>query len=138
MKNLKLIIVICIAIFLNACNKDNDDNATNATLNGTWKLVKVTGDFVGSVSAFPEGVISWQFDEATKKVTVTNNNTDPTLADILQTGTYNYVTIDNANTLFCEKSITINDVDLGCMIFIEGNLKLDKSFLDGPKLEFIR
>jgi hypothetical protein len=138
MKNFKLITLIFITIVLNACDKSSNDHTTsNPTLNGIWKLVKVTGDFVGSVSQFQKGTISWEFNESTKKIIVTNLNTNSDLADILKTGTYDYVTINNANTLFCEKSITINNIDLGCLTFINGNLRIDKSFLDGPRLDFV-
>ena len=114
---------------LSSCSNDNNFISKNS-VEGRWKLVNSRGTFAGINNNFTYGLITWDFNSITQTVTVTNNNTDPNLLDILETGVYNYQFINNPD-LPCGESIEIDGSVLGCCSFINDSLVIDQSIADG-------
>ncbi|WP_310556142.1 hypothetical protein [Flavobacterium sp.] len=141
MKNLIYLFLISI---LSSCNDNNDTNNNtpapiNASVNGTWKLIKVSGMLSGIEHNFAPGIITWTFDESSQKVTVVNTNANSNLDDVLESGIYSYETTSNpAQELLCVESVKINSENYGCVSFENNQLRIDESYLDGATLDFIK
>ena len=108
----------------------NSNSSTTDSFAGAWKLVNVNGTIAGINNNFPLGMITWNFNSNNQTVTVVNNNTDPNLWDVLETGTYNYQFINNPD-LPCGESIKIDGVEYGCYTFANDSLVIDQSITDG-------
>ena len=46
-----------------SCTSDDDNQKTEATLNGSWHLVNISGGLVGVNDDFDTGLITWIFNE---------------------------------------------------------------------------
>jgi hypothetical protein len=129
MKKFLFATFIFINVTLSSCS--NDDNFTNKnSVEGSWKLVNVTGTFAGINNNFTYGIITWDFNSITQTVTVVNNNTDSNLWDVLETGVYNYQFINNPDSP-CGESIEIDGSVFGCYSVENDNLVIDQSIADG-------
>lgn len=129
MKKLFFATFIGINAILSSCS--NDNNLTSEkSVEGRWKLVNSRGTFAGINNNFTYGLITWDFNSITQTVTVINNNTDPNLLDILETGVYNYQFINNPDSP-CGESIEIDGSVLGCYSIINDSLVIDQSIADG-------
>jgi hypothetical protein len=135
MKKLKTLFCFLLILALNSCN-DKDDGTVNR-LDGTWKLINISGTIAGINENYPEGAINWTFNTTNKTVSVVNT-TSPLSPDGLATGTYSYVISQNLNTTICNQKITINNIDFGCFDLSDSNLKLTQSFIDGIDVHLIR
>ncbi|WP_264520784.1 hypothetical protein [Flavobacterium sp. N1994] len=111
-----------------SCNSNS--NATTDPIQGQWKLVNVSGTFAGINNNFTVGMITWDFNPITQTVTVTNNNTDPNLWDVLETGVYPYHFVNNPESP-CGQSIDINGSAYGCYSISNNTLVIDQSIADG-------
>lgn len=84
---------VLLLVILFSCQSNNDENNITppSTLNGKWTLTTISGGFVGNNSHFPQGWITWHFNESNHVLTVANNNLymNP-MYDGLQTGLYNF------------------------------------------------
>lgn len=129
MKKLLFAAFICINSILSSCSNDNNFTSENS-VEGRWKLVNSRGTFAGINNNFTYGLITWDFNSITQTVTVINNNTDPNLLDILETGVYNYQFINNPDSP-CGESIEIDGSVLGCYSIINDSLVIDQSIADG-------
>src|SRR5690606_36981223 len=74
---------------LASCMSDDDSN-TPLPNTVTWNLTKVEGSIAGVTHTFPTGLIQWTFNEDTNTLVVVNNNTDDSLFDFYDSGTYSY------------------------------------------------
>ena len=129
MKKFLFATFIFINVTLSSCS--NDDNFTNKnSVEGSWKLVNVTGTFAVINNNFTYGIITWDFNSITQTVTVVNNNTDSNLWDVLETGVYNYQFINNPDSP-CGESIEIDGSVFGCYSVDNDNLVIDQSIADG-------
>lgn len=126
MKPLKILIAILLVATIASCSSDNDDNVQITQIN-SWNLARVTGGFAGVDQTFPAGLIVWTFNGDTEMVVVVNNNTDDTLNDFFDSGTYPY-TIENDGT---DDVISINGIDFGVISETENELLLDHQVDDG-------
>ncbi|QBZ97943.1 hypothetical protein [Flavobacterium sangjuense] len=129
MKKQLSILGILMTLLLVGCSKDSNTSAHD-TVTGQWKLVNVSGTFAGINNDFPEGMITWDFNPITQTVTVTNNNTDSNLWDVLETGVYNYHFANNPG-MPCSESIYINGAEYGCYSIANDSLVIDQSIADG-------
>ncbi|MCF6129961.1 hypothetical protein L1S35_09755 [Flavobacterium sp. AS60] len=129
MKKQHLILGILIMLLFVGCSKDSS-TPTSDSVTGQWKLVNVSGTFAGINNDFPEGMITWDFNPITQTVTVTNNNTDPNLWDVLETGVYNYHFVNNPE-MPCAESIYIDGSEYGCYSVVNDSLIIDQSIADG-------
>ncbi|MES2411798.1 MAG: hypothetical protein V4535_10185 [Bacteroidota bacterium] len=134
-KNLS-ILAILLAVIVSSCSNDSKSSTTE-DISGQWKLVTVDGTFAGIHHTFPEGTITWDFNPITQMVTVTNNNTDSDLWDVLETGIYSYQFVSNPD-LPCTESIEINGANYGCYSFVNDSLVIDQSIADGFTLKLKR
>jgi hypothetical protein len=138
MKNLKHIsLLLFIAFALFSCSNNNDEPAAIPTLAGQWKLVTVTGGFVGVNDNFPAGQITWNIDTAANSVTVVNNNVNPNLQDILESGLYSYTLAPDPNSI-CTNTFNVNNLDLGCYTVSDTELIITYEYADGMRLRLIR
>ncbi len=129
MKKIIFICAIFISVLLSSCSNDNKSNK-NDSVSGRWKLVNVTGTFAGINNNFTSGLITWDFNAITQTVTVVNNNTDPNLWDVLETGVYNFQIINNPD-FPCGESIEIDGSVFGCYSVVNDSLVIDQSIADG-------
>lgn len=88
MKNVFYALTFMLLMF--SCTSDDDNQNTEATLNGSWHLVNVSGGLVGVNDDFDTGLITWIFNENNLELTVINTNTTDVIFDGLASGTYNY------------------------------------------------
>lgn len=138
MKNLKLAVtLLLLTLILFSCSKDDNETTAVPTLAGQWKLVNVTGGFVGVNHNFPAGQITWNVDTTANTVTVVNNNTNPNLQDILETGVYSY-TLDPDPNSVCTDTFNVNNLDLGCYSVSDTELIITYEYADGMTLRLIR
>lgn len=133
MKSLKILIAILLVATIASCSSDDDNNVQLTQIN-SWNLARVTGGFAGVDQTFPEGLIVWTFNGDTDTVVVVNNNTDNTLNDFFDSGTYPY-TIENDGT---NDVISIDGIDFGVISETENELLLDHQVDDGFTVTFTR
>jgi len=136
MKKLKLLFVLPLFTLFLSCSNNNQETAA-PTLAGQWKLVNVTGGFVGVNDNFPAGQITWNIDTANNSVTVVNNNTNPDAQDILETGVYSYTLAPDPNAI-CPNTFNVNNLDLGCYTVSDNELIITYDYADGFRLRLIR
>jgi hypothetical protein len=129
MKSKLSILVILLTLLFVSCSSESN-SSTNDGVSGQWKLVNVTGTFGGINDNFPEGIITWDFNPITQMVTVTNNNTNPNLLDIFETGVYSYQFINNPESP-CGERIEIDGSAVGCYSVFNDSLVIDQSIADG-------
>jgi len=136
MKKQFSILGLSLVLALGSCSKESS-GSTDVPISGQWKLVAVDGTFAGIHDNFAEGVITWDFNPATQKVTVVNNNTNPDLWDMLETGVYTYHFVNNPDVP-CAESIDIGGTVYGCYSIANNNLVIDQSIADGYKISLKR
>ncbi len=137
MKTFKITVVLVFAtLFLSCCNS-NDEATPSSAIAGQWKLINVTGGFAGVNDSFPAGQITWTVDTTNHTVTVVNNNTNPNLQDILETGTYSYSLTPDPNSI-CTQTFNVNNMDLGCYTVSNTELIITFEYADGFTLTLIR
>ena len=129
MKRLFSILAMLSIILFSSCSNDSKSSTSNS-ISGQWKLISVDGTFAGIHDTFPEGTINWDFNPITQMVTVTNNNTDANLWDMLETGVYTYHFVYNPEAP-CSESIDINGTIYGCFSIVNDSLIIDQSVADG-------
>lgn len=121
---------MCLVILALASCKNDDDNGP-ATLEGTWKLTRVQGGIAGVDERFPSGVITWTFHLDTQTVTVVNNLTPESANDFFESGTYSFQARSTGANSTCGASMSIDDIDFGCMSQSGNTLKFDQQATDG-------
>ncbi len=129
MKKISFLITVLIFTTLFGCSRDSESSTPN-TISGKWKLINVAGTFGGINNNFPAGMITWNFNPNTLTVDVVNNNTDPNLWDILETGSYSYHYVNNPDSP-CGESVEIDGSVFGCYTFVNDSLIIDQSIADG-------
>ena len=130
----------CFFVFmllLFSCNQDDDAGQNRAsTLNGSWSLVNVSGGFAGVNDAFQIGTITWDFNQNTLELTVTNTNTANVIFDGLPSGTYDYELLTPTDE---DASLVINTLSYSIRALSSSQLVLDEGIaFDGFLLSFSR
>ena len=119
----KLLVAICTFFILTNCTINNDTANSIETVQIKWSLVRVNGGIAGVTEQFGLNTIVWVFNEATLVLTVVNNNTDDSMEDGLDSGTYTYsVTKDDTNSY-----LTVNANELGSFTLTTDNLAIDEN-----------
>jgi len=136
MKNLKILIAVLALFTLLSCN-DDDGNPVN-TIDGQWRLARVSGGLTGIEQTFMDDTIKWEFHPENNTLVVVNNNTDENLYDGLESGTYSYTIVNNPNSQDCTNTLLINNETFGCVTIEEFKLTIDDSYADGFKYELYR
>jgi len=108
-----LLFYVCL---LTNCSLDNRKTIDNQEVTIIqWHLINVTGGFAGVDHDFEMGDIIWRFDNVNSALSVENNNTDDTLEDSLDTGTYDQYFFEEDDKLF----LFIDNNDYGLIIISE-------------------
>lgn len=129
MKINKFLFAVAAAILL-SCN-NNDDNNPTQTINGTYELKSVRGGIVGINDEFPDGAITWTFQD-NGTVAVWNTNTDDSKQDLIASGNYVYTFQPNpATPESCAQALYIDGVSYGCVAVSEDTLMLNQVETDG-------
>lgn len=137
MKNLVRILAFFVLL---SCERDEstDKIITSATNpEGSWSVVKVTAPVAPLVSNFAPNEIKWIFAN-NSIVTVSNTNTNTSKNDVLDSGNYAYFVTNYQNLTDCNSTIKIDDIERGC-VKINGNIMIiDRSLVDGLKIELVK
>lgn len=123
--------IILLLLFCYACSNDDDATLNDNSLAGEWNLTKVLC-FCDEIPSIPAGDQVWKFETKQQNLKVTNNVSEPYLAN----GEYSYMVkgdglfIDNPNSSF----------NYNYKFFIKSDtLRLeDKPELDGPILLLVK
>jgi hypothetical protein len=115
----KLITSIFLIVCLMSCSVDNDNNPQ--VIKTEWHLRNVSGGIQGIDYDFDYNVVIWEFNEAQGTVVIENNNTDDSIEDGLDSGTYSYEINDGTDFTF----ITIDNNELGNINILENELNID-------------
>lgn len=122
MKNKFLIIISLMTIFTNCSLNDTNDNDP-IIIKTLWNLTNVSGGIAGVNNDFDLGTIIWTFSADNSTLTVINNNTDDTIEDGLDSGTYPY-TIE---TIGDNSFLTLADNEYGKLTVSETELVIDQN-----------
>lgn len=130
------LVIACISFFtLTNCSLDGVDNTQPQVIRILWNLRNVSGGVSGVDNDFASGKIVWEFNEITKKLTVSNTNTDTSIEDGLDSGTYTYAITEVGSDDYL--SIASNEVgkititNSGNQLTINQNLKSTGTTTDG-------
>ncbi|WP_111308227.1 hypothetical protein [Confluentibacter sediminis] len=130
------LIIACISFFaLTNCSLDSVDNDIPKVTRVLWHLKNVSGGVSGVDNDFPANKIVWEFRDATSTLTVSNTNTDTSIEDGLDSGTYSYTIVEVGSDAYIK--INSNEVgkititNSGNTLTINQNLKSSGSATDG-------
>ena len=139
MKTITLLKFIIVAFLLGSCCNQDDGNPLEDPIHGKWHLLQVSGGFAGFNHLFEPGTISWEFDTVTQKFKVVNTNTDESLVDLFETGTYAYGFEENSATPeLCNEVILLDAIDYGCYTFENNTLIISQIESDGYYIKLKR
>jgi len=128
-------ISIYILLLILATNCQNSDDTLNHTdiLYGSWNLKNISGGITGINNDFESQLIFWSFNSDNSILTVTNNNSDTTINDGLETGTYKYLiqATNGQSFLFINDSEFGNITIFGNELIINQNIITDGNGADG-------
>jgi len=122
MKPTLIIAFFSLLTFTN-CSIDNNTNETPKVYVTYWHLINVSGGIAGVDNDFVMDKITWNFNEATGKLTVKNTNTDETIEDGLNTGTYTF----SVTEVGSDKFLVVNSNEFGGLTFTETQLAIDQN-----------
>ncbi|TYA89165.1 hypothetical protein [Seonamhaeicola marinus] len=102
-----ILIIGVFFLLISSCSLENDNSnePTQITLKH-WNLINVSGGVAGVDVDFNVGDIIWNYDQFNNLLYVENSNTDDTLIDGLDTGTYDFYLIESNSKVY-----TILDVN---------------------------
>ena len=122
---MKHLIVFSLTFFFILTNCQNDDNNSDNTdiLNGQWNLINISGGIAGNNIDFENRLIFWSFNSENSTLTITNNNSDSTINDGLDSGTYSY-SIQNSNG---KSFLFINNSEFGNITVLDGELLINQN-----------
>lgn len=119
----RYILILFFSIALTNCSINTNDTSQPQVMTVYWNLVNVSGGVSGVDIDYNVGDIVWLFDEVNTKLTVTNTNTDDTLEDGLDSGTYPYSVINNSHDLF----LSIDGTEFGSFTVSGNQLVIDQN-----------
>lgn len=138
MKKVKLLFIIAVTCLITGCNNNDDNNSPN-DINGKWNLIKITSPMDGNYEEFMKGTITWTFKENVQKVNVNDRREvipQHVGFDLPKDGDYKY-NVEVWDPI-CNKKLTFDNKNFGC-IELNGNiLQLSTAAVDGPIYRFTR
>ncbi|GGK24134.1 hypothetical protein GCM10007962_17920 [Yeosuana aromativorans] len=123
----RYLLILFFSIALTSCSINTNDTSQPQVITVYWNLVNVSGGVSGVDIDYNVGDIVWLFDEVNTKLTVTNTNTDDTLEDGLDSGTYPYSVINNSHDLF----LSIDGTEFGSFTVSGNQLIIDQNITTG-------
>ncbi len=132
---MKKIVIIALSCFfvLSSCSTNDSNSGTPQKVRYLWHLISVTGGVAGVDEQFSLNTVVWAFDDATKTLVVDNKNTDDTIEDGLDSGSYGYTVADiDGNTYLTVEGNEFGSFEISQNILtINQNLKSTGSGTDG-------
>ncbi|TRW27375.1 hypothetical protein FMM05_01685 [Flavobacterium zepuense] len=141
MKKRMLYMMMPVLLFL-SCTDDTQEKdpvvEKTDSIEGLWKLIKITSSIGKPGSEYEDGDINWTFTENAGTVNVQNHIKGPEFTG-MQTGSYNYK-ISNITSGECTQIFTIRDKDGigGCMSISNDTLKIHNAYAGHYNLIFVR
>jgi hypothetical protein len=142
MKKWIFILVAISASFLTGCDEDLAatplNNPPTEFADGEWHLVQVTGSIAGINHIYEPETITWTFnDDGT--VDVINTNTNDSMTDFLDTGTYEFsFEVNDDAPEMCASVMFIENVNYGCQEIDGNEMTLTNTWADGYELRFTK
>lgn len=119
----RYLLILFFSLALTNCSINSNDTNQPQVITVYWNLVNVSGGVSGVDIDYGTGDIVWLFDEVNTTLTVTNTNTDDSLEDGLDSGTYPYSVIDDGHDLF----LSINATEFGNFTVTGNQLVIDQN-----------
>ena len=119
---IKFVIAILFISILTGCSLSSDNNLPQV-MRSDWHLKNVSGGLAGVNDEFSFNEIVWTFNETLSTLTVTNNNTDNSKEDGLDSGTYTYSLVDDGNNTF----LVVDDNEIGSLTITINQLIIDEN-----------
>lgn len=133
MKTFNFFVAILVVLTFTNCSIDNYVS-DQQPVPIVWNLTRVTGGVGGIDQTISSGKIKWTFNEQTHKLIVVNNNTDDSVVDFYDSGTYSFSVQSNGTT----DILSINNVAFGTFEVVQNVLTINQSIDDGFVLTFTR
>ena len=118
MKKSIFILLLAPLLFLSACSDDDaaPNNLQGEPVEGTWKLVNVSGSIAGVSHDFAAGEVTWTFEENMQMIQIVNNVTDTNTYSGPGSGHYDYENVPNEITpQSCTTTIEVGSfLNMGC------------------------
>ncbi|MBQ0733259.1 hypothetical protein [Aquimarina celericrescens] len=135
----RFFVLVFVFLFTTLSCSNDDDTSSDPDVNipdlsGSWNMVNVTGGFVGINHDFSNGIIIWNFNETNKTITITNNNTDDSVEDLLPTGTYDYSLV----SIQGNQELILDGVNRGNFEVTASELIIEQQIRDGFRYTFRR
>ena len=114
--------ILFISILLTSCSLSSDNNYPQV-IRSDWHLRNVTGGVEGVNDDFGYSEVVWTFNEDLGTLTITNNNTDTSKEDGLDSGTYTYSLIEDGNNTF----LVVDGSELGSITISATQFIIDEN-----------
>lgn len=101
-----LILIFSCFFILSSCSVNNSDDIPPQKIEYLWHLIRVTGGVSGVDEQFSTDTVVWSFNNETSILNVDNKNTDDTIEDGLDSGSYSY---------------SVEEIDGKAFLSIDGN-----------------
>jgi len=118
----KFLASVIFIVILTSCSI-NSDNNNPQVVRTEWHLKNVSGGVGGVNDDFAISEVIWIFNETLSKLTVTNNNTDTSKEDGLDSGTYTYSLIEEGSNTF----LVVDDHEIGSLTLPTNQLIIDEN-----------
>jgi hypothetical protein len=118
----KFLASVIFIVVLTSCSISSDDN-TPQIIRNEWHLKNVSGGIDGVNDDFAFSEVIWAFNETLSTLTVTNNNTDGSKEDGLDSGNYTYSLIEEGNNTF----LVVDDHEIGSLTLPTNQLIIDEN-----------
>jgi hypothetical protein len=116
--------VFSFLFLLTSCSiNDNNNNDLQPIVLSFWHLTNTTGGISGVDDSFELDTVVWFFDEINGSLTVSNNNTEETKEDALESGTYTFSIVPEGDKNF----IIIDGIELGEITVNEPNFVINEN-----------
>ncbi|WP_445954744.1 hypothetical protein [Yeosuana sp.] len=129
---LKNIIYVVLMMTFSSCSLNSDSNTPQVVRN-EWHLRNVSGGLEGVNNDLGFNTVIWIFNESSSSLKIENNNTNASIEDGLDSGTYSYSLDEDGNNIF----LTIDDYEMGSLtistnqLIINQNLTSNGTAADG-------
>lgn len=118
----KFLASVIFIVVLTSCSISSDNNNTQV-VRTEWHLKNVSGGIEGVNDDFNYNIVVWTFDETLNTLTVSNNNTDTSKEDGLDSGTYTYSLIEEGSNTF----LVVDDHEIGSLTLSTNELIIDEN-----------
>lgn len=118
-----IILVFSCVFILTSCSVNNSDPLPPQKVKYLWHLINVTGGIAGVDNQFTVDTVIWSFDDATQTLAVENKNTDDSLEDGLDSGSYTYSVLDQGGKTY----LTVDGSEWGSFEILQNKLTINQN-----------